>query len=182
MVCVMQPSDIIDFWTEAGPSAWFKKSEAFDDELRRRFEAAHHSAARGEFAAWEASAEGALALLLLLDQIPRNIFRGSAHAFASDGLAQRIADASVLAGYDRATAMPLRLFYYMPFEHAEDLSLQARAVALVQATGNEEYARYAALHRDVIARFSRFPHRNAVLGRVSTAEEQSFLDAGGFSG
>ncbi len=179
---MMTPADITQFWTAAGPAAWFKKDSAFDETLRTRFEAAHHAAARGEYAAWEPTAEGALALLLLLDQIPRNIYRGSAHAFATDPLAQALADRAVNSGHDRATAMPLRIFFYLPFEHAENLSAQARCVALMEATGDAEFVRYAILHRDIIARFGRFPHRNAALGRTTTPEEQAFLDAGGFAG
>lgn len=178
----MQSQDILAFWTAAGPAAWFKKDAAFDAELRARFEAAHHAAARGGYAAWEQSAEGALALLLLLDQIPRNIYRGSAHAFATDPLAQALADRAVNSGFDRATAMPLRIFFYLPFEHAENLSLQARCVALMEATGDAEFIKYAGIHRDIIARFGRFPHRNAALGRDTTAQEQAFLNAGGFAG
>ncbi len=178
----MNPEPIVQFWSAAGPSAWFKKDSGFDQELRTRFEAAHHCAARGEYAPWEQSAEGALALILLLDQIPRNIYRGSAHAFAADPLAQASADRAVNAGFDRATAMPLRVFFYLPFEHAENIGLQARCMALTEAAGDAEYARYARLHRDIIARFGRFPHRNTALARLSTAEEQAFLDAGGFAG
>lgn len=172
---------VVRFWRDAGPERWFAKSDAFDNQCRG-LEAAHHAAARGEFAAWEASAEGALALALLLDQIPRNIFRGSAHAFATDGLARAVVSRAVAAGHDTATPMPLRIFFYMPFEHAEDLAAQERGVALMEAAGDDEYAKYARLHRDIIARFGRFPHRNAALGRTTTAEEQAFLDAGGFAG
>ncbi|MEQ1616914.1 MAG: DUF924 family protein [Terricaulis sp.] len=178
----MTPDLIVQFWTVASPAAWFKKDAAFDDELRTRFEAAHHAAARGECADWEQSAESALALILLLDQIPRNIYRNSAHAFATDPLAQALADRAVNAGFDRATAMPLRIFFYLPFEHAENIALQARCVALMEATGDAEFLKYAALHRDIVARFGRFPHRNAALGRASTAEELAFLAAGGFAG
>jgi uncharacterized protein (DUF924 family) len=177
----MTPKEVLAFWAGAGPDAWFKKDAAFDTRCRD-FEAAHHAAARGGLSAWEASAEGALALILLLDQIPRNIYRGSAHAFATDGLAQRIAQRAISNGYDRATSMPSRIFFYLPLEHAEDLSLQAQCVALMEATGDAEYAKYARVHRDIIARFGRFPHRNAALGRVTTPEEQAFLDAGGFAG
>jgi uncharacterized protein (DUF924 family) len=177
----MNPTDILQFWAAAGPSAWFKQDAAFDDKCRN-FEAAHHAAARGEYAAWEQSAEGALALILLLDQIPRNIYRGSAHAFATDPLAQAIADRAVNAGFDRATPMPLRVFFYLPFEHAENIGLQARCVALMEATGDQEYARYARLHRDIVARFGRFPHRNTALGRATAAAEHAFLAAGGFAG
>jgi uncharacterized protein (DUF924 family) len=178
----MNPADIVQFWSDAGASAWFKKDAAFDETLRQRFEPAHHHAARGELAAWAANAEGALALILLLDQIPRNIYRGSAHAFATDPLAQITADRAVNFGHDGAIVMPLRIFFYLPFEHAENLSLQARCLTLMQTAGDADYAKYAVLHRDVIARFGRFPHRNAALARVSTVEELAFLADGGFSG
>lgn len=178
----MRPSDILDFWTAAGPSSWFKKDAAFDEELCSRFEGAHHAAARGEYAIWEQSAEGSLALILLLDQIPRNIYRNSAHAFATDPLAQALADRAVNAGFDRAIAMPLRIFFYLPFEHAENIAQQARCVALFEAAGDAEFLRYAVLHRDIVARFGRFPHRNVALARTSTAEEIAFLAAGGFAG
>jgi uncharacterized protein (DUF924 family) len=176
------PADITLFWSEAGPARWYKKDAAFDAEIRDRFEAAHHGAARGEFADWAATAEGALALLILLDQFPRNLYRGSAHSFAADGLAVRIALAALDAGHDRATPMPTRIFFNIPLDHAEDLGLQSRCCALFEAAGNDEYLRYAVLHRDIIARFGRFPHRNACLGRVSTSEEVEFLAAGGFHG
>jgi len=180
------PADIIAFWSEAGPARWYKKDDAFDAEIRDRFEPAHHAAARGEYADWAESAEGApegsLALLILLDQFPRNIYRDSAHAFAADGLAVRIAVRAIDAGHDRATPMPMRIFFYMPLEHSEGLGLQARSCALFEAAGNGEYLRYAILHRDIIARFGRFPHRNACLGRVSTPEEIEFLASGGFQG
>lgn len=177
----MAPSQIIEFWVGAGPKAWFSKDAGFDARCRT-FEAAHHAAARGELETWQADAEGALALALLLDQFPRNLYRGSAHAYATDGLACAVAERAIDEGFDRATPTPLRLFFYMPLEHAEDLSKQARCVALVEAMGNEEYARYARLHRDIIARFGRFPHRNAALGRRSTPEELAYLESGGFAG
>jgi uncharacterized protein (DUF924 family) len=178
----MSPGDIVGFWLEAGPKKWFEKDDAFDAGLRSRFESAHLAAARGEFRAWAETPEGALALLLLLDQVPRNIFRGTAHAFATDPVAQAIAEAAIDAGHDRATESALRLFFYLPLEHAENASLQSRAVALVEALGNAETAKYARLHRDIIARFGRFPHRNAALGRISTPEETEFLSHGGFKG
>ena len=177
----LRASDVVDFWREAGPKAWFAKDDAFD--LRcRAFESAHHAAARRELDAWESSAEGALALCLLLDQFPRNLYRGSAHAFATDPLARAMADRALAAGHDRAVDGDLRIFFYLPFEHAEDASLQARSMALFEAMGHAEYVKYAALHRDLIARFGRFPHRNRVLGRASTPEEEAFLAGGGFAG
>lgn len=178
---MIPPEGVVAFWREAGPSRWFAKSDAFDAQCRT-LETAHYAAARLELADWERSPEGALALVLLLDQIPRNIFRGGAHAFATDGLALAIAQRAIDVGQDDATPVPLRIFFYLPFEHAEDVDAQNRGVALMEATGDEDYAKYARIHRDIIVRFGRFPHRNAVLGRVTTAEEQAFLDAGGFAG
>ncbi len=136
-------------------------------------------AARGELAHWLDSPEDALALLLLLDQIPRNIFRGSAHSYATDPLARQCADFSIRAGHDQEIDAVLRPFFYMPFEYAEAMADQDRAVMLFEALGNENSLDYARKHRDVIARFGRFPHRNAALGRDSTASEQAYLKSGG---
>lgn len=177
----MSPTGIIQFWRDAGEKAWFVKGDAFDQRCRA-FEPAHHAAARGELSAWEQTAEGALGLCLLLDQIPRNIYRHSPHAFAADGLAQSLAQRAIAARHDAATPMPLRIFFYLPLEHAENLALQAQCLALMQAAGDTGFVRYAAQHRDIIARFGRFPHRNALLGRVSTPEETAFLEGGGFAG
>jgi len=173
--------EVVRFWRDAGPKAWFVKNEAFDGRCRA-LEAAHHAAARRELSHWEANAEGALALVLLLDQIPRNIFRNSAHAFATDALAQGVALRAIERGFDTATDSALRIFFYMPFEHTEDLALQERGVVLTEALGDAEFVKYAKLHRDIIARFGRFPHRNPVLGRKSTADELAFLAEGGFAG
>jgi uncharacterized protein (DUF924 family) len=180
------PADVIGFWTSAGPKKWFARNAAFDDAIRLKFEPVHHAAARGEHADWAASPEGALALLLLLDQFPRNLYRGSAHAYATDPLARSIARPAVAAGFDRKAAAELRPFFYMPFEHSEDLADQDRAVALFEAhdaaTGDVDSLKWAVIHRDIIRRFGRFPHRNAALGRRTTPEEQAFLDDGGFAG
>jgi uncharacterized protein (DUF924 family) len=180
------PQDLITFWTTAGPKAWFKKDAAFDVALRERFEAAHLAASRGELEGWGETADGALALILLLDLIPRNIYRGSAHAFATDGLALAVARRAIEAGFDLAAPADLQVFFYLPFEHAEEGAAQARSLALFEAhatrTADESYLRYARLHADVIARFGRFPHRNIELGRTATPEETAFLDGGGFKG
>ena len=180
------PQGLIDFWTRAGPKAWFRRDPAFDAVVRARFEAAHLAASRGELDGWSQSGEGALALVLLLDQVPRNIYRGSAHAYASDGLAQAVAARAIDAGFDQAAPAELQVFFYLPFEHAEDAAAQRRSVALFEAhaarTGDAGYLRYAQIHADVIARFGRFPHRNLVLGRTTTAEEDAFLVEGGFRG
>ena len=176
------PAAVVAFWREAGPDRWFAVDAAFDDALRARFEAAHHAAARGELNGWAADARGALALLLLLDQIPRNIYRGSAHAFATDPLARRHAAAACAAGLDQGVEPALRPFFYLPFEHSEAAEDQARSVALAEALGDPDTLAWAVKHRDCIARFGRFPHRNAALGRDSTPEEQAYLDAGGLFG
>jgi uncharacterized protein (DUF924 family) len=179
---VIDPSDITAFWRAAGPKAWFKKDAAFDAELRERFLDAHMAAARCELDRWLDTSEGALALILLLDQIPRNIFRDTAHAFATDRLARRAADTAIAAGHDLAAGADVRVFFYLPFEHAESGENQARAVALIDAIGDAELTKFARLHAGIIARFGRFPHRNAVLGRETKAEEAAFLREGGFAG
>lgn len=179
------PAEVIAFWRDAGPGKWYARDEAFDAVIRGRFEALHHAAARGELTGWNADWEGALALLILLDQFPRNMFRGSAHAFATDPLARHMTEASLASGLDQACPEDLRVFFYMPFEHSELLADQDRCIALCRAldeASGSEWAKWAAMHRDIIVRFGRFPHRNAMLGRVTTPEEQAFLDSGGFSG
>ncbi len=180
------PADIVEFWTSAGPTRWFKKSDAFDDALRLRFEPVHHAAARGAYDAWAETADGALALVLLFDQIPRNLYRGSAHAFATDPLARRVARGMLDAGQDRAVTPALRSFCYMPFMHSEDLADQDLSVRLFERHAADDPERsnldYAETHRGIIRRFGRFPHRNPALGRATTPEEQAFLDDGGFAG
>ena len=172
-------AEVVRFWRLAGMRAWFNGGEAFDRQCEALFLAAHLAAARREHEDWLDSAEGALALLLLLDQIPRNVFRGSGHAFASDGLARHYAERALAAGHDAAFEPELRAFFYLPFEHSEDLADQQRSVALFEVLGNQTYTQYALEHLRVIERFGRFPHRNRALGRINTAEEQAWLDAGG---
>ncbi len=173
------PIDVIDFWRDAGQAKWFNGGQAFDAACRDRFLDAHHAAARREHEDWMHSAEGALALLILLDQIPRNVFRDSGHAFATDPLALHYANRAVDAGFDREVDAELRAFVYLPFEHSEAIDDQRRSVALFEPLGNSEYTKYAIAHLDVIERFGRFPHRNRALGRINTPEEQAWLDAGG---
>ena len=175
----LAPGDVIAFWRDAGMAKWFGGGEAFDAECRAGFLQAHHAAARREYEHWMDSAEGALALLILLDQIPRNVFRNSGHAFASDSLARSYATRAIDAGFDAQVDPALRFFVYMPFEHSEDQRDQERAVELFAALGDADLLGYANAHRDVIARFGRFPHRNAALGRANTPDEQAWLDAGG---
>jgi uncharacterized protein (DUF924 family) len=175
----IQPADIIGFWREAGPERWWRADPVFDARCRTHWLDAHLAAARRELDAWRGDVEGALALVLLLDQIPRNVFRGSAHAYATDPLARHVAGHAIASGLDIAGPRDLRGFFYLPFQHSEDLADQARAVALYTAMGDETMLPYARRHQEVIARFGRFPHRNAALGRANTAEEDAWLRAGG---
>ncbi|MBA3811781.1 MAG: DUF924 family protein [Caulobacteraceae bacterium] len=181
-----RPSTIIAFWLEAGRKAWFVKTAAFDSAIREAFETDHFAAARGERDDWTGTADGSLALLLLLDQVPRNLWRGTAHAFATDPLARNVARAAVGRGHDRAATAALRQFFYLPFEHSEDVADQALGVELCEAldreTGDSDWLKWARLHSDIIARFGRFPHRNRCLGRETSPDEQAFLDQGGFGG
>jgi len=175
------PAEVVAFWRAAGPQQWFRKDDAFDTALRERFLSAHEAAARGELAHWEREASGALALLILLDQFPRNAFRGSARMFATDAQALALAGRAIDAGLDRAVEPMMRVMFYLPLEHAESLPAQERGVELTRALDADTH-RWAVVHRDIIARFGRFPHRNALLGRITTLEEQRFLDEGGFAG
>ena len=169
------------FWTEAGPARWFKKDVGFDDEFRARFAAEHEAAASGALDAWASTADGALALLILLDQYPRNSFRGTARMFATDAKALSIAKQAIALGFDTVVDPALRSFTYLPFMHSELLAEQDRALELYASLGSESQ-RFAVIHRDIIARLGRFPHRNALLGRTTTEDEQAFLDDGGFAG
>lgn len=179
---VASPIDVVSFWQKAGPDRWFKKDPAFDDEIRERFLATYQAAAAGQLSGWEHSADGALALLILLDQFPRNMFRGDVRAFATDPLARAITAGAIVRGFDSQVSKELRNFFYLPFEHSEDLADQERCIALNRASGDAENLKWAEIHADIIRRFGRFPHRNAALGRTTTPEEQAFLDSGGFAG
>jgi uncharacterized protein (DUF924 family) len=173
--------------TIAGRQAalWWKKNPAMDEQCRRLFLPQVEAAAAGRLDTWAASARGRLALILLTDQLPRNIWRGTARAFAADALAQRHCLEGLDAGEDRALRPVERVFFYLPLEHAESLPLQQRCVELFGALSGavpaaardrfDGYRDYALRHRDIIARFGRFPHRNAALGRASTPEETAFL-------
>jgi uncharacterized protein (DUF924 family) len=178
----MKARDITGFWMRAGPSRWFTKDAAFDGALSVRFRDALAEARGGAFDHWGATPEGALALVLLLDQVSRNIHRGSPLAFAGDAKALALAKRSAGLGYHHHFPAPQAQWFFMPYEHAEDIDAQWRCVALFQTMGLSEMVHYARIHLDIIQRFGRFPHRNPVLGRVSTDEEIAFLKAGGFSG
>ena len=182
MNAVVSSDDVLAFWRAAGPKKWFTKNATFDAEIVARFLSTYEAAAAGKLLDWEASADGALALLIVLDQFPRNMFRGNARAFAADATARAVADRAIARGFDQETKSAERSFFYLPFEHSENLADQERCVTLARATGDADTLKWAELHADIIRRFGRFPHRNAVLGRATTAAEQEFLDDGGFSG
>jgi len=177
----VNPSAVVAFWREVGRDRWFKKDAALDDAIRRRFLSAYEAAASGRLATWEQNADGALALLILLDQFSRNMFRREARAFAADPLARAIASRAILNGFD-GQFPDMRTFFYLPFMHSETLTDQERALTFYRVHGDEESLKFAELHADIIRKFGRFPHRNPMLGRVTTPEEQAFLDSGGFAG
>ena len=175
--------DIVAFWRAAGADRWWKKDAAFDEEILRRFESCRRAAMDGTLDAWSESAQGALALILILDQFGRNMYRGEARAFAGDAQARTAARAAIGRGFDRAFETGLRAFFYLPFMHSEKLEDQEFCVAQFRdLDGAADNLKFALLHRDIIARFGRFPHRNPILGRITTQEEQRFLDDGGFAG
>jgi uncharacterized protein (DUF924 family) len=196
---VDRAEQVLDFWfgsdedsgeiQEKLAARWFVRDDAFDAQIRTRFGDLVDAAIGGELGAWNISPRSWLALLLLLDQFPRNLYRDSALAFSGDEKAQRTALAGIARGDDLALPVRCRAFAYLPLEHAEDLPLQRRCVALFEALATNpearpaevyrQYLAYAQRHCDVIQRFGRFPHRNRVLGRRSTPDEQAYLDAGG---
>jgi uncharacterized protein (DUF924 family) len=172
---------VVEFWRQAGAKNWFAKDLDFDRRFRERFLSGHEAAARGELGGWIATATGSLALVLLLDQFPRNAFRGTPRMYATDSTAREVAAAAIDAGHDQASEAELQLFFYLPFGHSEDIADQERSVALNRRLG-EPNRSHAERHRDIVRRFGRFPHRNPILGRTMRQEEQLFLDEGGFAG
>ena len=179
---MFEPDDVLTFWRAAGDECWYKRDDAFDASIRERFLALWRKAVAGELSSWETTDDGALALVILLDQFPRNMFRDDAKAFSSDALARDVAHRALACGADKRIEAPLLQFLYLPFMHSEDLADQSRCVDLFRTTADTENLRYAEEHADIIRRFGRFPHRNPIMGRSTTAEEQAFLDAGGFAG
>lgn len=181
-----EPTEPID---PAQVGRWFRKDPELDALIARRFAPLVEHAASGELSGWEETPNGALALLILLDQWPRNLYRGSAQAFAADPLALDVAERSIARGFDRKVGFLPRMFFYLPLEHAEDPAKQERCIALFQTMAAEApadlaktaqgFVGYAEQHRDIIARFGRFPHRNAALGRASTPDEEAFVAQGG---
>jgi uncharacterized protein (DUF924 family) len=173
---------VLRFWfEETTPKQWFEKDDAFDAALRRRFLELHEAVAAQPDDALLSDARTALAAIVVLDQMPRNMFRGSPRVYATDARALAVADQMIARRYDAGLSKDERLFCYLPFEHAEDRTAQARGVALVASLGDPDLTKWAEAHKAVIDRFGRFPHRNAILGRTSTPEEIEFLKQPGSS-
>ena len=175
------PSGVVAFWRKAGPDRWFDKEPGFDQAFRERYYAAHMAAAAGRHDDWGTTPAGLLALLILLDQYPRNSFRGTAHMYATDVLARRYAHAAADPSVLREIEPDLRLFAVLPFSHSEDPADQDISVDLMRAW-SPQWLTNAEEHRSIIRRFGRFPHRNRILLREPTAEEERFLKEGGYAG
>lgn len=173
---------VLDFWFgELTPEQWFMKDESVDAAVRDRFRHVHDRLAHGYLPHWQDDADSCLAAIVALDQFPRNLYRGDPRAFATDDQARALAEIALEQRYDEGQPDERRVFFYMPFEHSEALADQQRCCALMAALSNSQYYDYAVQHRDIIAQFGRFPHRNAILGRESTAEEKAFLEQPGSS-
>ncbi|MEM1048768.1 MAG: DUF924 family protein [Pseudomonadota bacterium] len=182
MSTIASSFDVLEFWWDAGPQKWWSRDDAFDREIRARFEATHIAAAGGGLDAWGETPDGAMALTIVLDQFSRNLHRESSDAFAHDATALVLARASIERGFHRAFPSPARCFFALPLMHAEDMAAQEEAVDFCRLHGDAENYKAALEHLDIIRRFGRFPHRNAVLGRETTDAEWRFLDTGGFKG
>ena len=180
------PGEVLEFWfSEQTRPLWFERNAAFDEEIRTRFGANVAAAAIGDLDYWVRAVDSSLALVLLLDQFPRNIHRGTLRAYAGDVRARNTADTAIERGFDRRTPLDRRFFFYLPFEHSENPKDQARSVALFRRWAEEhrgaaregalEQMKYVLRHQEIVERFGRFPHRNTVLGRESTPAEVAFL-------
>lgn len=168
--------EVLEFWFgDDAKASWFHASPALDQTIRKRFGRLFARAVTGELGIWEASAEGCLALCILLDQMPRNMFRGATRAFATDDKALAVAEHALAQGFDRQLTSEQKQFIYLPFMHSEDLANQLRALALFESSGMAENRRFAEEHVAIIRRFGRFPHRNAIFGRPSTEAETQYL-------
>jgi uncharacterized protein (DUF924 family) len=176
------PTDVLAFWRAAGAKKWFKKDASFDAEIRSRFLATYEAACADRLADWETTPEGALALLIVLDQFPRNMFRGDARTYAADPLARAVAGRAIAKGFDQRVPHSERGFCYLPFMHSEILADQEHCLRLSRQYADAEFAEFAEQHAGIVRRFGRFPHRNLMLGRATTPEEQAFLAGGGFAG
>ena len=178
---MMTPEDILSFWLdEVGPDGWYTRNESVDDAIRSRFRTVWDGAMEGRYGLWLTHPSGVLAYIILLDQFPRNMFRGEARAFQSDPIALAAAKQAIHRGWDLKIDPPGRQFFYLPLEHSENLSDQDRAVRLIKdRLDSDETLLHARVHREVIRRFGRFPYRNAALGRTTSEAEARFLDEEG---
>lgn len=176
----LEASSIIDFWQKAGPQKWFISAPDFDEEIKALYGSVPDQVLAGKYDKWAEQTNECLALILVLDQFPRNIFRGSPKAFAFDEAAKEAAQKIIDQGFDQAYQLPLKRFLYLPFMHSENLKDQRYCIELCEKANDPDGVNFGQIHLDVIEKFSRFPHRNEVLGRQSTPEELKFLQDGGF--
>ena len=175
-------SDVLDFWfSDDAEALWFRSTKAFDHQISLNFESLWRQGRDGQLSSWEQTPEGSLALVILLDQLPLNMFRDQPQGFSTEQASRDIAHRAIENSFDEQLDDRQRRFLYMPFMHSERLSDQNRSVALLEAAGMTESLRWAKHHRDIVARFGRFPHRNQILGRESTREELEWLESGGFN-
>ncbi|WP_371168934.1 DUF924 family protein [Aliiroseovarius sp. 2305UL8-7] len=177
--------EVVHFWiNETGPQGWYNGSEALDQEICERFGDDWEAAREGHRDDWQTSPMGALGFLILTDQFPRNMFRGDARSFATDAAARACSEQAIAQGHDMRIAVPDRQFFYMPLMHSEEMADQDRCVALMAERMSDPLGQgdtlHARIHREIIVRFGRFPYRNDALGRVTTSEEQAFIDDGGY--
>lgn len=176
----MQAGELLTFWfDDAASRLWFRSTPGFDAEIKKRFESTWRGATEGLLSDWEKDPRGALALVILLDQFPLNMFRDRPQSFASEALSRDVAARAIARGFDAALDEREKAFLYLPFMHSENMTDQNRSVALFEAAGMQDNLRWARHHREIVRRFGRFPHRNVILGRTSTAEEADWLDSPG---
>lgn len=176
----MTPQTLLDFWfSPEHEKLWFKSTPQFDQQIREQFENVWYAVKDGQQAGWEQTAKGALALVILLDQMPLNVYRGQPESFSTEAQARNVAGRAIEQGFDKQLPDKGKAFLYMPFMHSEDLTDQDRSIDLYDAAGLEENLKFARHHRDIVRQFGRFPHRNAILARPSTPEEEAWLASEG---
>jgi uncharacterized protein (DUF924 family) len=179
---MLTANTILDFWfSKKAEALWFRATETFDSEITLNFESLWRQGMDGKLASWEQTPEGSLALVILLDQLPLNMFRDQLQSFATEQASRDVAQRAIEKGFDELLDDRRKRFLYMPFMHSEELSDQYRSVALLEAAGMTESLRWAKHHRDIVVRFGRFPHRNTILNRESSSEELEWLGSGGFN-
>ncbi len=179
----MNATDVLDYWSQIGNKGWWVKNPQVDAEIHAKFGKLHADACQGKLDEWADTPDGALALIIVLDQFSRNMFRSDSRCFTHDAKSLEIAKTALEKGFDKKAQEDLRFFFYLPFEHSENIEDQNKSVELFEAyNGSPDFMKAALEHQDIIARFGRFPHRNKMLGRETTPEEQAYLDGDGFKG